>query len=132
MSHEDKQGESSMYTNPALPVTVGAGDFHDRHHGFEPADAALVQSNNLSNIQNQIAFGQHMLNESVSRNSKENALLVKDNQIAMERLVASNQLAIAGIGPQVAAAVAAAAANSETNRLLERLINKIEKLTPTT
>lgn len=75
-----------MFTNPALPVVTGAGfgGFGGGFPftGFQPADAALVQSNNLAILSNQIATGFQILNNSVSQNSKENALLAKDNQLA--------------------------------------------------
>ena len=77
MSHEETKSteEHSMYTNPALPVTVGASDFHDRRNGFEPADAALVQSNNLATLAAQIANSNQMNVQFMAQQSKENALL---------------------------------------------------------
>jgi hypothetical protein len=97
MHHETKEQEgemNSMFTNPALPVVTGAGDFH-RGRGFEPADAALVQSNNLAVIQSLIAQNNQMINESISRNSKENALIVKDNQIALLTMQNNNTMMMA-------------------------------------
>ena len=86
--HGHTEGESSMFTNPALPVVTGAGfgGFGGGFPfvGFQPADAALVQSNNLAIITNQIAMGFQLLNQNVSDNSKQDALIGKDNQIAMK------------------------------------------------
>jgi len=78
------EGES-MFTNPALPVVTGAGfgGGYGWHQGFQPADAALVQSNNLAILGTQMNFGFQMMQQTVSQNSKENALLTKDNTIAM-------------------------------------------------
>jgi hypothetical protein len=82
--NESSQGDS-MFTNPALPVVTGAGigNGYGYDCGFKPADAALVQSNNLAILSSNMTMGFQLLNNSVSQNSKENALIGKDNQIAI-------------------------------------------------
>jgi hypothetical protein len=91
------EGESkSMYTNPALPVTVPAyGGFNGYHDGFKPADAALVQSNNLATLAAQIANSNQQNTQFMAQLSKDNALLVSG---AMNQLNATVATLAAGGG----------------------------------
>lgn len=95
--HNEPSGSSSEgdnmqsgFTNPALPVTVSGGDFG--HNGFEPADAALVQSNNLAILGTQINFGMQMLQNTICQNSKDDALLAKDGIIATMNMQNQNMM----------------------------------------
>lgn len=72
MEHMDKE-KDSMGDATFAPTMAGyPNGYHN--YGFEPSDAALVQSNNLSIHQSQLAFQIQQLNESISRNSKENVM----------------------------------------------------------
>jgi hypothetical protein len=125
MEHETKsqmEETKSMYTNPALPVTVPAfGGYGglgaaEAFSGFRPADAALVQSNNITTLTSQMALQNQMLVESINRNSKENALLVKDS--ITEALKTSG----VGIFSNPITAQVAASVPSSSDKLIENII----------
>ncbi len=76
------------YTNPALPVVVGAGvgnNYDDHCKGFDPASAALVG-------QGDAAVQRQLLQESVNRNSKESALSQMESRFQLERSLKENSI----------------------------------------
>jgi len=86
------EGEKDMYHSaPVLPVTVDAhGHGHGDHHGDEvlSAHVGLQGRHNSSDHLTLAAFGgtdRLFLNESISRNSKENACITHSANLSLER-----------------------------------------------
>lgn len=86
-------GDTSI---PVLPVTANGyhGDWHGRHDGFEPSDAALVQANHLSINGLQIKDAQVeslRTSKDVLVNRFELERAIKENSVQAERLERENQ-----------------------------------------
>lgn len=80
METSNPNEEACMNTStPVLPL-VANGYGHHHNHGIEGKDAVLIHSN-------QTALNSTMLNESVSRNSKEDVIKVLESGCANERAI---------------------------------------------
>lgn len=101
------------FTNPALPVVVGANTSPNGYAGFGPSDANLVQANQIANshLLNLMASKDAHIASVETRHQIERA--VKESELATERAVNKIQSDVSNMRAELQSQIQVASAESK-------------------